>query len=334
MKVIKGIILFILGMVALTFAQFPRDQRIAVAEYFVDTDPGPGNGISIPITPGLWEVTFQVNNLNVPVGSHIYVRVQSTNGTWSAPKGIEVKDYFVNSGATLQYCEYYINTDPGLGNGTQVTLQNGQYSIAEIDNLNIRRGDKIFVRVKDSFNRFSQARAVTFNFKNMQKAEYKIKLSGGGFTQSDTMTLSTVNDSSSVFIATKNDILWTPGDSVFVRFQAADRFYSRWTCDPQIIVGLDEDCTEKLPQTYALYQNYPNPFNPYTVIQYDLPKSSYVRINVYDLLGRELVTILNEKQKAGRYHVLWDARGYASGIYLYSISAGNFIKTIKALLIK
>ncbi len=334
MKLISGSIILLSLLSCLTFAQYPRDQDIAAAEYFIDTDPGPGNGVSIPVPPGQWEVDLQVDNLNVPVGSHIYVRAQSTNGTWSAPVGIEVRDYFVINGATLEYCEYYINTDPGLGNGTQVTLQSGQYPFAEIDNLNIRRGDKIFVRVKDSFNRWSSAKAVTFNFKNMHKAEYKIKLSSGGFTQPDTMTLSNVNDSSNIFIATKENIPWNPGDTVFVRFQTADRFYSSWTSDPQIIVKLLEDETEKLPKTYALYQNYPNPFNPMTHIRFSLPQPSRVKIELFNILGERVSTLLDNYRLAGYHLVDFNAGHLASGIYVYRIQARDFHDMKKMILMK
>ncbi|NLP11706.1 T9SS type A sorting domain-containing protein, partial [bacterium] len=85
---------------------------------------------------------------------------------------------------------------------------------------------------------------------------------------------------------------------------------------------------------YALHQNYPNPFNPTTVIRYEIPDDQAVTIRVYDLSGRELETLVNGAQTAGSHEVVWNAAGYASGIYLYRIEAGSFSKLLRMLLIK
>jgi len=88
------------------------------------------------------------------------------------------------------------------------------------------------------------------------------------------------------------------------------------------------------PKTYALYQNYPNPFNPSTTIMYDVPKDSRVKIVVYDILGREVATLVDEAQNAGRYQSVWNANRLASGVYFYRIQAGEFAATRKVLLLK
>lgn len=85
---------------------------------------------------------------------------------------------------------------------------------------------------------------------------------------------------------------------------------------------------------YELYQNYPNPFNPVTTIKYNLPKNSHVRIIVYDILGKELKTLLNERQANGTYKTDWDASTYPSGIYFYKLFTDDFTTTRKMLLIK
>ena len=89
-----------------------------------------------------------------------------------------------------------------------------------------------------------------------------------------------------------------------------------------------------LPKDYALLQNYPNPFNPSTVIKYDLPKVSFVTLKIYDVLGREVRTLVNEDKPAGRYEVNFNADNLASGIYLYRIQAGNYVETKKLMVIK
>ncbi|NWG27973.1 MAG: T9SS type A sorting domain-containing protein [Ignavibacteriaceae bacterium] len=89
-----------------------------------------------------------------------------------------------------------------------------------------------------------------------------------------------------------------------------------------------------LPTVYSLMQNYPNPFNPTTIIKYSLPKVSDVKLIVYDILGREVAVLINNQQQPGRYEIKWEASNVSSGIYFYSISAGNFQQTKKMILLK
>ena len=89
-----------------------------------------------------------------------------------------------------------------------------------------------------------------------------------------------------------------------------------------------------VPTSYSLDGNYPNPFNPTTVIAYQLPEVAQVSLKVYDMLGREVATLVNESQGAGRYEVKFDASSLASGIYIYQLHAGSFSATKKLLLMK
>ena len=93
-----------------------------------------------------------------------------------------------------------------------------------------------------------------------------------------------------------------------------------------------------LPKTFTLYQNYPNPFNPSTKIKFDVAEirgqKSEVRLVIYDLLGREVVTLINEKLSPGTYEVVWDASKYVSGIYFYTLKTENFSETKKMILLK
>jgi hypothetical protein len=85
---------------------------------------------------------------------------------------------------------------------------------------------------------------------------------------------------------------------------------------------------------FALQQNYPNPFNPTTTITYNLPASSEVKLTVYDVYGREMATLIEEKQSAGTHKVEFDASQLNSGFYLYTLRAGSFVATKEMLLIK
>ena len=89
-----------------------------------------------------------------------------------------------------------------------------------------------------------------------------------------------------------------------------------------------------IPNKFELYQNFPNPFNPSTVIKYDLPKQSRVKLVVYDILGREVVTLVDEMKQAGRYSLTWNANHHASGVYIFRLQAGYYSATKKLLLIK
>ena len=89
-----------------------------------------------------------------------------------------------------------------------------------------------------------------------------------------------------------------------------------------------------LPTEYALYQNYPNPFNPMTVIRYDVKQTGLVSVKIFDILGREVATLVSEIVPAGSYTVTWDASNLPSGIYLYRMEASGFEQTRKLVLVK
>lgn len=88
------------------------------------------------------------------------------------------------------------------------------------------------------------------------------------------------------------------------------------------------------PDKYSLEQNYPNPFNPSTVIEYSIPKAADVTLAVYNLLGQKVATLVNTQQAQGAYEVKFDASRLSSGIYFYTLTAGDFVKTKKMMLLK
>jgi len=93
---------------------------------------------------------------------------------------------------------------------------------------------------------------------------------------------------------------------------------------------------ETLPylESYHLYNNYPNPFNPSTKIKFQIPNTEFVLLKVYDLLGNEIVTLVNEEKPTGSYEVEFNGLGLSSGMYFYTLKAGNYIETKKMILIK
>jgi hypothetical protein len=100
-----------------------------------------------------------------------------------------------------------------------------------------------------------------------------------------------------------------------------------------LLVGV-QPVSNVIPDDYKLYENYPNPFNPSTNIKFDIPKAGFVKLAVYDLLGKELVVLASEKLNAGTYQVDWNAGSYPSGVYFYKLVSNEFINVKKMVLVK
>ena len=115
----------------------------------------------------------------------------------------------------------------------------------------------------------------------------------------------------------------------FVSVASPDTF-SFTTPEPNGLSDLDKF----IPKVFALRQNYPNPFNPETTISFDLPKAEKVTLRVFDILGREVLALVDEQMPAGSHNVTLNASTLSSGIYLYRIQAGNYIRTRRMVLLK
>jgi DNA-binding beta-propeller fold protein YncE/fibronectin type 3 domain-containing protein len=122
---------------------------------------------------------------------------------------------------------------------------------------------------------------------------------------------------------------WTPESGKSYIYELRDYYYSGQTASR-------ETAEVKATQVgkYELGQNYPNPFNPTTTIEYAMPQAGVVTLKVYDVLGREVTTLVNERKAAGNYAVPFNGSGLASGVYFYKLTAGNFTATKKLLLVK
>ncbi|MBN1633176.1 MAG: T9SS type A sorting domain-containing protein [Ignavibacteria bacterium] len=94
------------------------------------------------------------------------------------------------------------------------------------------------------------------------------------------------------------------------------------------------DPNNEIPSDFILMQNYPNPFNPTTTIEYSTPKTAYVTVKVYNILGEEVTTLVAEQKQAGNHAVTFDASNYSTGIYYYTLTADNFRETKKMILTK
>jgi hypothetical protein len=113
------------------------------------------------------------------------------------------------------------------------------------------------------------------------------------------------------------------------------KFYNAWNFDlkkPQTPTAIEDE--KVVPLVYALNQNYPNPFNPSTVIRFTLPSDGMVTLKVFNALGQEMATVVNDAMKAGSYNVTFDASKLSTGVYFYQLNAGKFVDTKKMMLLK
>lgn len=101
-----------------------------------------------------------------------------------------------------------------------------------------------------------------------------------------------------------------------------------------IALGIDDIPIDPIISDFQLKQNYPNPFNPSTTIDFVLSKAGNVRVEIYNLVGQKVATLANEKMTAGEHSIVWDARGFASGVYFYKMQLNNVSKTKKMVLMK
>lgn len=124
-------------------------------------------------------------------------------------------------------------------------------------------------------------------------------------------------------------VLTVEGDYHYVCTPHAPDMAGNINASPSSITQLTE-----IVRGYELSQNYPNPFNPATNIKFSVLKSSVVTLKIYSNLGQEVATLVNEKLSSGAYRVDWNAADFTSGIYYYTIKAGEFAETKKMLLIK
>ncbi len=100
------------------------------------------------------------------------------------------------------------------------------------------------------------------------------------------------------------------------------------------IVTNIKECNIKIPYIYFLNQNYPNPFNPTTKIRYEIPKSTNIKLTVYDITGKEISILANQKVSSGSYEVEFNGENLPSGVYFYKLETNDFIQTNKMILLK
>jgi hypothetical protein len=175
-----------------------------------------------------------------------------------------------------------------------------------------------------------------YNCYNIDYALVEISTNGGWNWVVDTFYNGTV----STWYQVQRRLLNYRSDSVKIRFRLTSGYQCEddgWYIDDVEIKDLTvsvEDITTTIPTTFELLQNYPNPFNPETKIKFQIPTFSEVTLKVFDLLGREVATLVNERLQPGSYETTFDGKDLSSGVYLYRLSAGSFVEAKKFLLLR
>ena len=153
--------------------------------------------------------------------------------------------------------------------------------------------------------------------------------------------LSAFENSAGDIIGVSNEVGSSGGKIVYLAspFENISRFEDQYELLKNALIYFDitvglEDEQNVMPKSIMLSQNYPNPFNPVTVIEYALPKSIRVTFVIYNLSGKEVSRLVDAEQSAGNHKIIWDASNVASGIYLYRLKAGDFVRTRKMILLK
>ena len=125
--------------------------------------------------------------------------------------------------------------------------------------------------------------------------------------------------------------------TIFFDIHIYSNGYHFWSDSFSVTVlptGIAAEGEEHIPTQYALSQNFPNPFNPTTSIEFSLPKSDYVTLKVYNMLGEEVATLVSDRLTAGNHRYIWNAIDFPSGIYYYKFKAGEYVQTRKLVLLK
>jgi hypothetical protein len=247
--------------------------------------------------------------------------------------------------------------DMGLygGPGLDTTMFNPRGISLSIGSLDAEAGDTVCVPIQGkSLEKIANMEmAVSYTPEVLSLAGVKTTSSTNAFSLSAT-TLSgnvlTIGMSNSRGLSTNAadlaELLFVVSDSArqgaFIRFESA-HLRSITTCEVPVAemkVGqirvIQTGVNDRLMpvMTYSLFQNYPNPFNPTTTIRYTIPKAERVTLKVYNLIGQEVVVLVDKIKQAGKYEIHWNAAGLSGGVYVYRLKAGEFVESKKLLLLK
>ncbi len=292
---------------------------------------------AVPIIPKTGSVHPPIG-YSIPPGDYY---VELTNLVDSMAYVIFIEDsiiynYFRNDAEVGQLDQVYFNEGIALKNSDQVTKNIMLQTVLDdensekvflIDNMNLSLNDSVFASESD------RNKLIIKNYGQNKNYDLSLRLaSDNGQSIFTHNTIPQNFNSTHTIIPEWNNLQNQPvkilidlgndgsiDDSIFVQNQAT---------------SIDDQGILLSPNSYNLAQNYPNPFNPTTTIKYSIPESGNVSLKVFDILGNEVASLVNEEKTPGVYSVTFDASQLSSGVYFYKIQAGSYVETKKMLLLK
>jgi len=270
--------------------------------------------------------------------------IPSNNGI---PAKYKYADKFYKSGSNLYLLAYW-QAHPEMGSSIFISSDSGSNWTNIINNMEI----KIIMDVAiDGKNIFMSTSDDSYNgiFKSTNNGETWTHLENNGLSPNTANFLYAkginllAGTEAGVFLTINNGDNWNSisnasfNSSVSALFANDSNIYigtdgNLWKCSLSEIISNSN--SDNIPGDFELEQNYPNPFNYSTMINYKIPKKSFVTLEIYDILGRKISTLVHEEKDANSYSVQFNSERLASGIYLYKIIADDFIQTKKMVLLK
>ncbi len=308
-----------------------------------------GNGVYVSTNSGTTFTQTSLINKYVPsllvIGNNIYagvyydgVYLSTNNGATWTQTSLNNRDVYslAVSGSTIFAGTYLNGVYTSTNNGstwTQTSLNNQSIQSLFINGTDIFAGTYFSAGVYLTTNNGTSWAPTSFS----NKSVYSFAVSGS--------TIFAGSDGYGVYTSTNRGANWVQRNEGFLGsprvfalcilngFIYAATDYDLYRRPLSDIIGINP-ISEQVPAHYSLEQNYPNPFNPTTKIKFALTKNSFTNLVIYDALGREIETIVNEQLNPGTYAVNWSAGKLSSGMYFYTLKAGDFVDTKKMLLIK
>ncbi|MCW8848424.1 MAG: T9SS type A sorting domain-containing protein [Melioribacteraceae bacterium] len=232
----------------------------------------------------------------------------------------EFSTLWSSSGGTIENTGKFV-ADSSSG-PVEITVQDPESNLSKITHLYVTNEAQILSEIQISPNNIVVSAGEVFEFTVTGKNQFNFPIDYPFIWEATGGTI----DVNGLFIAGESDGSYQVSVSDSNGSIAA-------TANINILVGVDSK-DMNLPKNITLSQNYPNPFNPITTINFSLPYKSFVSLKVYDLLGREIKTLVSGEKKPGYYNIQFGSEQLSSGIYFYKLEAGNFIETKKMILLK
>ncbi len=300
-------------------------SNLISAEYFFNTDPGFASATPITVNPGAdIETSFTIPSTNLPIGDQVlYLRVMNADSVWGMYSSevfnlSEVASLTFESTDTLEYFqdspELLIAGDLGISSSTDISADSAFINISK----GFLKEDSLFIEDLGSLD--------------IDSVESGIKISGNASLETYQDAIRTAYYINNNEISEKADTLKEFSITVYSGAFASESVVRYVEVLDHVMTSNEDELG--LPKEFSLGQNYPNPFNPSTNIQFALPEQAEVTLKVYNLLGREISTLVSGRMNAGNHKIEFNASGLSTGLYFYRIQAGSFIQTKKMMLIK